>query len=82
MVQKYNLASKQGALVDRVAHGSLAEQAGIQPGDVITQVGHHTVNDAAEAGKQLSKPANKDGVLLYVQTPNGGRFVYLQASGH
>jgi serine protease Do len=82
MVQKYNLASKQGALVDKVAHGSPAEQAGIQPGDVITQVGHHTVNDAGEAGKQLSKAGNKDGALLYVQTPNGGRFVFLQPSSH
>ncbi|HEX4125134.1 MAG TPA: trypsin-like peptidase domain-containing protein, partial [Tepidisphaeraceae bacterium] len=82
MVQKFQLASKDGALVDRVQHGSPAEQAGIQPGDLITRVGHHAVNDAAEAGKQFARPANKAGVLVYVQTADGSRFVYLQPSDH
>ena len=82
MVQKFQLASKNGALVDRVQHGSPAEQAGIQPGDLITRIGHHPVDDAAEAGKQFAKPANKNGVLVYVQTADGSRFVYLQPAEH
>ncbi len=43
----------EGAVVTQVKPGSPAEQAGIQPGDVVVGVGTHVVHDASQAARAI-----------------------------
>jgi serine protease Do len=70
---------KEGALITDVAPTSLASEANLQPGEVITEVGNVKVHNAREADDALSSANPKDGVRLYVATPQGSTFVFLQS---
>jgi serine protease Do len=75
LATRLELSSSEGALVQQVANGSPAEQAGLQPGDVIVSVGDKPTPSAAQARALLMK---SDGpVRLRVQRSGGGRFVIL-----
>jgi serine protease Do len=80
LAQKFNLGDDQrkGALVTAVEHRSLADEAGIVPGDVITKVGSKNVDDATEAADELGKANLQEGVRMYITSSAGGRYVFLQ----
>jgi serine protease Do len=79
LAEKYGLAQgQQGAVVIAVKPRSLAAKAGIGPGDVIAKVGNTAVKDAAEAGELIGKKDLKKGIRLYVTTPEGSRFVFIE----
>ncbi len=48
----------KGALIQGVQPGSPAEQAGLQPGDVIVGVGTHAISSPAEAAKAMRSALN------------------------
>jgi len=55
----------QGAVIERVLPGSPADNAGLQPGDVVQGVNRHEVKSAADVQQALSKvPAGQDALLL------------------
>ena len=70
--QRLNLPDQlKGAAVQNVRPGSPAEDAGLQPGDIIVQVNRHSVDSAGQAVASVrSVPAGQD-VLLLVWS-NGG----------
>jgi serine protease Do len=73
---------QSGVVVTGVATGSPAEDAGIEPGDIIEEVGGKAVNTPTEFAKLLTraKTDRKHAVLL-VNNGNGqSRFVALQLS--
>ncbi|HZK82713.1 MAG TPA: PDZ domain-containing protein, partial [Humisphaera sp.] len=77
--EKFGLAQgQQGAVVTKVKAKSLAEKAGIVPGDVIAKVGNTAVKTAGEASELINKKDLKKGVRLYVTTPEGSRFVFIE----
>ena len=52
--QQLDLADgTRGAVITEVKPGSAAEQAGLQPGDVITGVGEHAVTGTADASRAI-----------------------------
>ncbi len=52
--QQLDLAEgAHGAVITQVKPGSAADQAGLQPGDLITGVGDHTVSGTADAGRLI-----------------------------
>ena len=53
-----------GALVGKVAAGSAAERAGLQPGDIITRIGLRPITNAEGVEKALA--AAQAGALLHV----------------
>ena len=64
--EKSNTKVSSGVLVTHVAEGSAAEDAGIQPGDIVEQVGGKPVTSAASLMKMLkdTKVSKKHAALL------------------
>jgi serine protease Do len=67
-----------GALVRSVAPDSLAAQAGIVPGDIITSIGGKKISDANDAAEALAGADITKGVRLTVSSRDGDRMVFLQ----
>jgi serine protease Do len=78
--QQYGLSEKTGAVVTSVAPNSMAAQAGLQPGDVITHVGQRRVTSAEQVDDALSKADLKAGVQLQVDNSQGTEFLFVQAN--
>jgi serine protease Do len=63
-----------GAVVDRVVPGSSADDAGLQRGDIITEVNRHPVHSAADVQHQLANVAKGQDALLLVWSNGGSTF--------
>jgi serine protease Do len=63
-----------GAVVTEVAPDSAAAEAGLKPGDVITEINHHKVNGTDDAVK-LTEHAKKRSTLLRVWSKNGSHYM-------
>ena len=70
---------RSGAVITAVERNSAAAQAGLQEGDVITEVGRTPVHSAEEAVAALKKADLSTGVRLYIATKSGSEFVFLQS---
>jgi serine protease Do len=77
--ERANAKVSGGVVVTEVESGSAAEDAGIQSGDVIQQVGGKDVKTAADFGKMLREVKNqrKHAVLLVTSPNEAPRFVAL-----
>ncbi|VTS07504.1 Do family serine endopeptidase [Tuwongella immobilis] len=62
----------RGVAVVRVAPGSVAEEAGVSRGMVVTQVDKQSVTTPEEFQAALSKASTEKGALLEVRLPQGG----------
>lgn len=67
-----------GVLIRRVAPGSPASQAGLQPGDVIVQVRTTPVGSPEEFEEQTKDLSLDDGILLLIRRGSGTLFVVLK----
>jgi serine protease Do len=56
-----------GVVVSSVTRGSSAEEAGLQPGDVIETVGNEPVESVADFKKRLADRADGDSILVLVR---------------
>jgi serine protease Do len=63
-----------GAVIERVMPGSSADNAGLQPGDVITEVNRKPVKTAADVQKALADIASGADALILVQSGGGSTF--------
>jgi serine protease Do len=68
-----------GVVVSAVRAGSLASQAGIAPGMVITQAAKKPVRSVEDLRKILDEQPLDKSILLYLQSAQGARFVVIQA---
>lgn len=71
---------KSGVVITDVANDSAAAEAGLKPGQVITEVGHAKVHNAAEAAAALKGAAASGGIPVYVVASDGSRFVFLKTN--
>ncbi|HVU24452.1 MAG TPA: DegQ family serine endoprotease [Opitutus sp.] len=67
-------AAVHGALVTEVDPTSASAAAGLQPGDVIEEINHHSVHDGDDAVRLTENPASKK-TLLRVWSQRGSRYV-------
>ncbi|MEN6498725.1 MAG: Do family serine endopeptidase [Thermoguttaceae bacterium] len=81
VAEQLELKAEQGVVITRVQPGSLADQAGIAQGMVITEVNRKSVKSAEDFQKILDEKALAKGVLLLVRTPSGSRYVVLRSNG-
>jgi len=63
-----------GAVIERVMPGSAADNAGLQPGDVITEVNRKPVKTAADVQKALGNIPTGSDVMVLVQSGGGSTF--------
>jgi serine protease Do len=71
--------SAAGALITDVERNSPAFEAGLRRGMLITKVEKQTVKSARDLRDRLKKDTHEEGVLLQVQSPQGGStFVLLK----
>jgi S1-C subfamily serine protease len=77
--EKRQIGLDNGVRVTDVAEGSVADDNGIQPNDIIELVGRTPVKDAASFGRLVSD-ARKAGrpAVLSVTNTNGTRYVALR----
>ncbi len=61
-----NIETLEGVYIDKIAEGGAADNAGIEPGDVILQIGSVKVDNVAQLQEQLSKfrPGDKLSVTV------------------
>ena len=77
--QQFGTGEKTGVIVVSVEQGSLADDAGIQQGDVITEVNRKRVGNLAEFNAAMGKSGKGEPVLLLVKRENQNFFVTLES---
>jgi serine protease Do len=69
-----------GAVVEEVQPGSPADNAGLQRGDVITEVNRHSVQSADDVAHALGSVAKGDDALVLVWSSGGSTFRVLHSA--
>jgi serine protease Do len=76
--RQLELPVSQGAIIVHVEPASAAQQAGLQPGDIIERVGTRSVETAAEAVEALRSADLQAGVRLRIRRGDSGLFVFVR----
>ncbi|MCC9603051.1 Do family serine endopeptidase [Stieleria sp. JC731] len=77
IAKSLNIKSESGVVVTAVNEGSAAEDAGLQPGMVITEVDRQPVNSVKEFESAITGDSDEK-TLLLVKTERGSRFVVVK----
>lgn len=78
--EQLNLEPTEGVVVTDVADGSVAQEKGLQQGDVVTEVNRSPVRSAEQFKAAVDKADPKKGALLYVKRNDTSTFVVLKDS--
>ncbi|HEX2973607.1 MAG TPA: trypsin-like peptidase domain-containing protein, partial [Tepidisphaeraceae bacterium] len=78
--REVGVEGKTGALVTAVQRGSVAADAGIGPGDVITRINDQPVQNANDARQALSKINLEQGARFYITNREGSQVAFVQRS--
>ena len=79
LAKQYRYEGEEGVVITGIEEGSLAANAGLQEGDLITEVNRQKVSSAGEFRDAAGKSKDKGSILLLVKNPKGGsRFVILK----
>jgi serine protease Do len=77
IAKQLGLSQKQGIIVVEVQDGSVADEVGIQPQDIILQVNKTKVANLKEYAREMRKAAEKGGILLLIKRGKSTFFVPL-----
>ena len=72
--------NETGALVVGVSPGSIADRAGLRPGMIIQRIEQHPVRSVQDVVRQFETADLDQGVLVFVKSPTGSRFLVLQSN--
>ena len=80
MSQRLGYEGLSGVVVTEVAAGSPADEKGIQPGDLITEVNREVVRNLRQWNDAVNKAVEKGKILLRVRGERGTRLVLITLS--
>jgi serine protease Do len=78
LAQRFELETTQGLVVTSVAQGSPAEEAGIEPGDLVREVNRKKVSSPRTYREALAEGSKDKPVLLLVERAGNTFFVALR----
>lgn len=78
--QQFGIKAKSGVVVVNVDQGSLAEEAGIQPGDLIVEVNRQSVRNLRDYNAALGKTAKGQPALFLLKREGQTFYVTMQGS--
>ncbi len=81
LAQQFNLGRREGVVVTAVTPGSPADDAGVQPGDVINEVNRRAVRNVRDYQQALSNAASEHHLLLLLDRQGQSFFISLSRSG-
>jgi S1-C subfamily serine protease len=81
LAQQFKLVRSTGVIVTAVSPGSSAEDAGLQPSDVIAEVTRRTVRNLSDYQEAIRAASREHTVLLLVERQGQPFFVVLSCSG-
>jgi Do/DeqQ family serine protease len=76
--KRYRLAVSSGVVITAVAPDTFLAQTGVEPGDVIRQVGDEPVKDRQDFEKALVKQRLQNAVVLLVQRGRQGYYITVE----
>ena len=78
LAQALELGATQGALISRIERGSAADEAGLQPGDVIVSIDGTPISDASELRNRIGRLERGQNLNLTVMRKGRSRTVRLR----
>ncbi|WP_197530671.1 Do family serine endopeptidase [Bythopirellula polymerisocia] len=79
IAEQLGMEGVTGVLITEVLAGSPGQRQGLEPGNMITHVNRHAIDSKSKLMSELSSASLEDGVLLFVKTNSGSRFVVLKS---
>ena len=76
--EKLNIAAGRGVVVTNVTSGSAADQAGIQPGDVLLTFNRVNISSVEQLRQQVKDTPAKQAIQALVQRNNNARFLIIK----
>ena len=74
-IRRFNLDKTEGVMVTDVAPGGKAEQAGIEPGDIIKEINHQSIKTVKDYTQTLQGIKPGEPVALFIKRINRGFLV-------
>jgi serine protease Do len=78
MAQQFGYEPGSGVIVSRVVPGSPADDAGIEPGDLIRSVNRQPVTSTGQFGKAIADAKQTGSALLLIQRGEFSQFIVVQ----
>ena len=78
IAKQLGLPSAGGIIVTKIREGSAADEAGLQPYDVILQVNRVKVGSVKDFQREISKKTSDDRVLLLIRRGKGTYYVAMR----
>ena len=78
MAQQFGYQPGEGVIVSRVVPGSPADDAGIEPGDLIRSVNRQPVTSTSEFAKAIAAAKQTGSALLLIQRGEFSQFIVVQ----
>ena len=75
---KFEVEEAAGVIVTAVEEGSAAEQKGVQPGDIVTEMNRQPIRTTADFKSAVAGADAKKGVLVYLRRGSSSTFVVLK----
>jgi serine protease Do len=81
VAKQLGIKTDHGVVITEVEQGSPANLAGLSAGMVISEANRRAVSSVDDLRKALGEKSLAKGVLLLLHTPEGSRFVVIEAEG-
>jgi serine protease Do len=78
VAQNLGLDRTQGVVIRAVAPDSLAEEAGLQPGDIIREIDRKPIRDLSDYKKIMASAVQQKSVLFLIQRQDNTMFLALR----